>query len=308
MTAMTDHVQAYLRIRRALGFGLVAAERVLLRFAADLDARGQSQLTVDAALAWSTSPAGTPRRIAARRLSMIRQFALHLSALEPDTEVPPGRLLGAHPSRPAPCIFTPAQVQDLIRCASQLPSPVLAASFTTLIGLMAATGLRTSEALALDDVHLDLPAGRLLVQSSKFGKTRQVPLDPTVVTALGHYQRRRDRLSRHRSSLSFLLAPSGDRLGGHLVSATFRALLTDAGITVPAGRRQPVLHDLRHTFAVNTLRDWHADGVDVERRLPVLSTYLGHLNPANTYWYLQAVPELMSVVADRLEAFHEAQS
>jgi integrase len=308
MTTLTEQVQDYLTIRRALGFGLIADERVLRRFVADLDARGHRRLTVDAALVWATSPAGTPLRVAARRLSMIRQFALHLSAVEPGTEIPPTRLVGVHATRPAPCIFTAAQVQDLMGGASRLPSPVLAASFTTLIGLMAATGLRTSEALALDDGDVDLPAGRLLVESSKFGKTRQVPLDPTVVTALGRYQRRRNQLCPHRSSLSFLLAPGGDRLGGYLVSDTFRALLTDAAITVPAWRRQPVLHDLRHTFAVNTLREWHADGVDVERRLPVLSTYLGHLNPANTYWYLQAVPELMSVVADRLEAFQSGQS
>ncbi len=308
MTALTDHVAAYLAIRRALGYQLVSDERLLIQFAGYLDARGDTRLTVDAALAWATSPPAASPGLSARRLSTVRRFALYLAAFEPGTQIPPTGLLSGHTSRSVPYIFTLTEVRALMNAARQLPAPLLAASFATLIGLMAATGLRTGEALRLIDSDLDLQAGTLLVASSKFGKTRQVPLDATTVTALRRYTRRRDRLCPAPLSPNLLLSADGHRLGGDPVSETFRALLTEVGIVVPAGRRGPRLHDLRHTFAVTTLLDWHAAGVDVQRRLPVLSTYLGHLNPVNTYWYLEAVPELMAVVAERLEAFQGGRS
>ncbi|HEX6877624.1 MAG TPA: tyrosine-type recombinase/integrase, partial [Nocardioidaceae bacterium] len=190
------------------------------------------------------------------------------------------------------------EVRALMAAAARLSPPLRAASFTTLIGLMAATGLRTMEAVRVDRDDVDLTERRLLVRRTKYGKTRRIPLHPTTSAALRDYARRRDRLCPHPASDSFLISASGQRLTA--VGVTFQHLLVDVGITVPPGRRAPRLHDLRHSFTVATLRDWHAEGVDVQRHLPILSTYLGHVNPAATYWYLQAVPELMAVLADRL--------
>ena len=302
MTALAEHLSGYLAIRRALGFQLINDERLLSDFTDYLDARGHTRVTVDAALAWAVAPVGASRGLTASRLSTVRRFASYLSAFEADTEVPPMGLLPGSTSRSAPHIFSLAEVQSLMGAARLMNPPLRGASIATLIGLMAATGLRTGEALRLNTADVDLDGGLLLVLVSKGGKTRQLPLDPTTVLALGSYASRRQQLCPTPASPSFLLSARGERITSGAASAAFRILLAELDIAAPVGRRRPRLYDLRHTFAVNTLLDWHATGVDVERRLPALSTYLGHVNPANTYWYLQAVPALMTVVADRLQA------
>lgn len=192
--------------------------------------------------------------------------------------------------------------------ARRLSPPLRAASVATLIGLMAATGLRTGEALRLDRDDVDLRAGTLLVRESKFGKTRCLPLDATTSTALADYARRRNRLCPRPVDPGFLVSAGGRRLDRRAVSTTFRTLRAQAGLAVPPGRRAPRLTDLRHSFAVTTLAGWHAAGIDVQRRLPLLSTYLGHLDPVNTYWYLDAVPQLMAVVADRVDDHRAGRS
>lgn len=308
VTPLAGHVAAYLQIRRALGYQLVDHERLLIDFAARLEAAGQDRITVDAALAWATGPRPGSRRQAARRLSVVRRFAGYVAVFDPATEVPPTSLLPDDTTRTPPYIYTPGQVTALMAAAARLSPPLHAASYATLIGLMAATGLRTGEARRLDRDDVDLRTATLLVRDSKFGKTRQVPVEATTVAALTRYARRRDRLCTRPADAAFLLSAAGGRLDRRAVGVTFHGLLCDVGITAAAGQRAPRLYDLRHTFAVSTLTSWHAAGVDVDRRLPALSTYLGHLNPANTYWYLEAVPQLMTVVADRLQHAREQQS
>lgn len=303
MTALGDAAADYLAFRRTFGHKLISHERVLTEFVGYLDRRGAGTVTINTAIAWAATPAGlSPRRVA-ERLSVTRKFAQYLVAFEPGTEIPPAHLLRVGATRPAPYIFSVEEVQALMTAATRLAPPLLAASFSTLIGLMNATGLRTMEAGRLDRADLTLDAGdggRLLVRRTKYGKTRQLPLHPSTTAALHAYAARRDRLRPDPTEPAFLLGANGLRLTA--VGVTFARLLHDVGICVPPGRRRPRLHDLRHTFAVNTLRDWHAAGLDVEPQLPALSTYLGHVNPASTYWYLQAVPELMAVLADRLAA------
>jgi integrase/recombinase XerD len=298
MTALTDAADGYLKFRRAFGHDLSAHAKLLNDFVGYLDAAGDSTITIDVALAWASAPTGvTPARIA-NRLSVVRKFATYLSAFDPATQVPPVNLVRAGSTRRAPYIFTTTEVAALMTAATRLSPPLRASSYTTLIGLMAATGLRTTEAVRLDRGDLNLHAGLLLVRHTKYGKTRQIPLHPSTTCALTDYSRHRDRLCPRPVADTFLISPTGQRLSA--VGHTFGRLLCEVGISVPAGRRAPRLHDLRHSFAVATLRDWHAAGLDVQAQLPVLSTYLGHVNPANTYWYLQAVPELMAVLADRL--------
>lgn len=302
MTALADAAVGYLAIRRALGHQLVGHGRLLEDFVAHLTAHDQTTVTIDAAIAWASVDGASPATIG-RRLSVTRCFATYLVAFDPTTQVPPWHLVSVGVKRRTPYIFSSAEVDALMAASGRLPSPLQAAGMTTLIGLMAATGLRTSEALHLDRSDVDLEAGRLVVRYSKYGKTRQLPLHPHTVTALEEYSRRRDQLCPQPAVTSLLLAADGSRLGQRPVSPTFRRLQTEVGISVPADQRRPRLHDLRHSFAVATLRDWHATGQDVQRQLPQLSAYLGHVNPAHTYWYLQAVPELMTVVADRLDRF-----
>jgi integrase len=302
MSALQAHVDDYLAMRRALGYQLVEHERMLTDLAGTLEAAGTARLTVDAVLAWAVAGGTVSRGQAARRLSAARRFASYLAVFDPATEVPPAHLLPGGQVRAAPYIFTPAQVRALLAAARRLSPPLRAASMATFIGLLAATGLRPGEARRLDRGDVDLTAGLLIVTASKGGKTRIVPLHPSTTTALARYARRRDRLCPHPTDPAFLLAADGARLSVRAVTGTFRRLRDQAGITAAPGRRPARPHDLRHTFAVDTLTGWHADGIDVERRLPVLSTYLGHLNPANTYWYCQAVPQLMGVVADRVDA------
>lgn len=308
MSRLAEQVTAYLRMRRALGYQLLRHERLLTDFAAYLDRRGEDRITVDAALAWATAPPRVSRRDAARRLSVVRRFAGYVAVFDPATEVPRTALLGDGTTRTPPYIFTADEVRALMAAARRLSPPLAAASYATLIGLLGATGLRPGEARRLDRADVNLRAATLLIRDSKFGKSRQVPVGPTTVAALSSYARRRDRLCPHPADAAFLVSAAETRLDRRAVGAIFHALLVDVGISVPAGVRVPRLYDLRHTFAVTTLTDWYAAGVDVDRRLPALSAYLGHVNPTNTYWYLEAVPQLMRVVADRLERSRDGAS
>jgi integrase/recombinase XerD len=300
VTSLAEAAQGYLGIRRALGAQLSDVGRLLEDFVAWMEVRGQSTVTIATAVDWAAGPAGASPRTVATRLSAVRGFAVYLSAFDPATQIPPGHLVHVGVVRRVPFVFSDVQIETLVAAARTTLTPSLrAAGMATLIGVMAATGLRTAEARALDRGDVDPDGGQLLIRHSKYGATRQVPLHASTVAALTDYLSVRDTLCPDPVSEALLLSTTGRRLSDQ--AATFRRLLADTGIIAPPGRRSPRLHDLRHSFAVATVRDWHAAGVDVQRRLPVLSTYLGHLNPAHTYWYLQAVPELMAVLANRLD-------
>lgn len=301
MSPLTDTVADYLAIRRALGHKLVAHERMLAEFAAFAESRGERSVTIDGAVAWAATASNAG--LLARRLSMVRGFATYLAAFDPATQIPPEHLVATGVVRRTPYIFNDDEVTTLMDAAGELSPPLFAVTFATLIGLMAATGIRTAEAVKLDRTDLDCDAGLLSIRYSKYGKSRRIPLHPTVVEALRDYLTRRDTLFPCPVDNALLVTANGARLTGRDTSPTFRRLLAEAGITVPPGRRAPRLHDLRHRFAVTTLIGWHIAEVDVMTRLPLLSLYLGHVNPAHTYWYLSAVPELMGVLAQRLETF-----
>jgi len=185
--------------------------------------------------------------------------------------------------------------------AGRLRPPLRAATWQTLIGLLAVTGMRKSEACHLDRDHVDLDTGKIVIADSKFGKSRQVFLHPSTVTALRHYQQRRDHWCAAPTAPSFFVSTRGTRLDAHNITHTFADLVNQAGIPTPPGARRPRLHDFRHAFTVATLLDFYRDGDDVQARLPMLSTWLGHVDPKSTYWYMQAIPELLALAAGRLE-------
>jgi integrase/recombinase XerD len=302
MTGLRDALGDYLDLRRSLGFSLKRDAKLLAQFIAYLQERGTSTVTVADAVTWATLPAEASPGWLGFRMSVVRGFATYLRTLDPATEVPPAGLL-PHPRRRAvPYLYSDADITALLTQTERLRTRLRTATITTLIGLLAVTGMRIGEVIALDDEDFDTEHGLLTVQAAKLGKWRQIPLHPSTVTALGSYRRLREQQFPHPVSAALLVSTTGTRLLYYNVSQTFTTLVRRAGLTSRLGSCRPRLHDLRHTFAVHTLLDWCRDGGDVAARMPLLSTYLGHVEPANTYWYLQAAPELMAEAARRLDA------
>ncbi len=300
MSGLADAAADYLALRRALGFKLRAETWWLPDFVSFLDAHGSKVITTDLALQWAQRPPDAAPSWWAKKLGAIRRFAKHHRAFDSRTEVPPTDLLPFRRQRLVPHIYTDDEILALVGQARCLPDPMRSATFTTMIGLLAVTGMRVSEAIGLDRHDVDWRRSLLVVRDSKFKKSRHVPLHPSTLAALHDYAARRDRLCPHARSPSFFISRVGTRVIHQPFQRCFVGLLHRVGITT-RGDHRPRIHDLRHSFAVKTLTTWYRTGVDVEARLPSLSTYLGHVNPSTTYWYLTATPELLALAAKRLE-------
>jgi integrase/recombinase XerD len=300
MTPLRQALDDYLAIRRQLGFKLEVDGRLLERFVAFVDQSGESRVTTELALAWAKQPTGVNPHRFTQRLGIVRRFARYLATLDPDTEIPPTDLLPACQQRIAPYIYSPGEIEALISAAGVLSPPVRAATIGTVIGLLAATGMRVGEVLALDDTDVDLEGG-VITAVGKWGKQREVPLHPSTVAALREYQHTRERYRPTRSTASLFITRHGQRLTKGAFGESFRELIVTVGLEGAGERDRPRPHDLRHAFAVRTLINWHRSGVDIRRQLPWLSTYLGHVSPADTFWYLEAVPELLALAARDLD-------
>lgn len=307
MSALRSALADYLTLRRSLGFKLDRAGRLLAQFVGYCEAAGAETITIELALSWATLPENASECWLAGRLLVVRGFAKHLAFVDERTEVPPVGLLPGRSHRATPYLYSDDEIVRLMAAAKQLPSPLRRATFETLIGLLCVTGMRVGEAIRLDRGDVDLADGILVVRNSKFGKSREVPVHESTTTALRAYTKCRDKICSQVNSPAFFISLAGTRLrydGFHLA---FLGLVRDAGLTRRSATCRPRPHDLRHSFAVSTLIDWYRDGVDVESRLPHLSTYLGHVHPANTYWYLSAAPELLGLAAARLETATKEQ-
>jgi integrase len=306
MSPLQRRLDEYLRVRRALGFSLAREGRLLPQFVRFLERHGHSAISTSLALRWALAPPDASPPWAHARLAMVRGFARYLVARDPRTDVPPVELLPApRTKRLVPYIYTDAEVCALMQGARTLRG-LKGATYATLLGLLAATGMRVGEAIALQRDDVDDHAGVLVVRHGKFGKSRELPLHPTTTAALRAYARKRDRVLRHPRSPSFLLSRAGTRLHYKNVHAAFLRLVPRVRLAAHRPRR-PRLHDLRHTFAVATLVRWYRAGLDVEVRLPALSTYLGHVAPSSTYWYLTATPELLHLAQRRAQRVREAR-
>jgi integrase/recombinase XerD len=296
MTRLSDALADYLMVRRTLGYKLEFAERFLPDLIADIEAAHAPSVTTELAVRWATkvsSPVWS-----ARRLAMVRPFARHLQALIPETEVPPNGLLPYRISRGTPYIYSDADVAALMSAARSLQPAFKAATMEAFIGLMAVTGMRCGEAVALRRSDVNLDTGMLTVWNSKFRKSRLVPVHPTCIAPLTRYAAIRDAQWPAPSDETFLLSWMGARINRVTLAFAFVRIIGIAGLETP-GRPRPRPHDFRHTFAVHTLLDWYRAGVDVNQQMPVLSTYLGHSDPAHTYWYVSATPELLMLAAER---------
>lgn len=301
MTALTEAAADYLELRRRLGHDLADAHRLLPRFVAYLDDIGAVTVTIEAAIAWSMEPDVNPASsVWPRRMIVARGFARHMSGIDPATEVPPVGLIPSRQRWRPPFLFAAGDVERLVAAAASVVRWRLpAAAHSTLLGLLAVTGMRVGEALKLDDEDIDWDDGVVLVRESKFDKSRIVPLHHSTVEVLRSYVATRDELVDRRVPAMFV-SIRGNRMIYACVQETFRRLCDTTGIGAEAPNR-PRIHDLRHGFAVNTLIGWHRDGENVDARLPALSTYLGHRDPRSTYWYLSAAPELLALAARRIE-------
>lgn len=309
---LQERVQDYLAERRSLGFELVTTERTLMSFARYVDARDNpGPLTVELMAQWARcdDPQRGTAVTWARRLKQLRPFARYLRQFEPRTEVPDASLFGPLPQRLAPHIYREEEIVDLLAAARGLtPTGGLRpATYETLFGLIASAGLRLSEALHLLDADVDLNLGRLTVRQTKFAKSRQLPMLPSVVDALRHYRRTRNRHLKVTAYMPFFVSKTGKGLSSRQVRRVFAQLRQQLRWVNRGAHHAPRVHDLRHRFAVRRVMLWHEQGTDVDEAMLALSTYMGHVKISDTYWYLTAVPELMAVVAEKFERFAKAQ-
>ncbi len=307
-TDLRARARQYLALRRAMGYQLGSHDRLLGQFVDYLQDQHTSRISVDHAVAWACLPAGVRPRWHTARLTAIRGFAAHVHADCPQAaELIPAGLVPSRVDHAVPYLYTPAQIIELIDRARTLRPAVRGLTLATVIALMAATGVRIGEALALDTTSLDAAADTVIV-AGKYGKTRRLPVHPSTTTALTSYLQASRALVGPPEDQALLVTVNATRPQSGNVRQAFRALTRACRLPAGSGANEPRLHDLRHTFAVNTLIDAHREGVDVDARIATLATYLGHVSPASTYWYLTASPELLDLVNDRVEAHRQGRT
>jgi site-specific recombinase XerD len=301
MSDLEVALASYLAVRRSVGYKLVSDEYLLRGFVAFCAARGAATVTTQLAVTWATAPQAASRAWWGQRLSAVRGFATYLSAFDDTTQVPEKAWLPNTTRRIKPHLYSAAEVAAVMAAAGDLAPPLRGQTMATIVGLLAATGMRIGEVLGLDTDSIDVDNSLVRISHAKLDAARDVPLSRSTITALASFIAVRDRHVPAASQPSLFVSATGRRLSYKSVQATFKSLLVTAGITAAPGRRPPRLHDLRHSFAVSTLCDFYASGNDVAPMLPRLSTYLGHVDPSSTYWYLEATPELLEAAARLLE-------
>jgi integrase len=308
MSRLRQELDRYLAIRRSLGFGLDTTARILRRFIEFADAQGAEHVSSDLFLRWQQSFGQAGRQTWAARFGVVRLFAQWLHGLDPAHEVPPRGLIPSQARRPRPYIYSEGEVASIVAAAAALPSPygLRGLTHSTLLGLIAVTGLRINEALALDIGDADFEAGVLTVRCGKLGKARLIPLDPSVTERLRAYVAERDRLLG-RAPQPLFVGGQGNRVTDCSARYNFAIVCQTIGLRT-AQRfnrhgRGPRIHDLRHSFAVRTMVNWYRTSRDAAAEMHKLTTYLGHNKPESTYWYIEVVPELLDLAARRVDAF-----
>ena len=311
--SLHTRVERYLAERRLLGFSLRSPAYALRNFARHVQSVAhRGPLTVEVMTDWARrdSHGSNDPHTWARRLKQLRSFMRWLQQFEPRTEVPDDAIFGRLPERQAPHIYSEGEIVDLLIATRRLgpTSGLRSVIFETLFGLIACTGLRISEALALRNEDVDLTRGMLTIHQTKFAKSRQVPLHRSAIKALRRYRSTRDLSGEStQPNAPFFVGTRGRRrglpLGERQVHRVFEELREHLGWRNRGTHHAPRIHDLRHTFVVHRIMQWHAQGIDIDKAMLSLSTYVGHAMVTNTYWYLSAVPELMGLAAERFESF-----
>jgi integrase len=302
MKTLRNRLDDYLTMRRGLGFKLKRAGVELAQLVSFMVERRAEFITNSLALEWvqQSLPA---RHEPANRLSIVRGFARYLSAFDPRSEVPAHDLVRRCSHRARPYLYADKEIHSLLDASlTRSKEDFNNRTYYSLFGLLAVSGMRVGEAIRLTvgDVHLD--TGLLTINKTKFGKSRVIPLHPTTRRALREYKKQREGLLDGRQVDPFFISKHGTPLFHTDIYRVFNMLSVRIGLRQKGARRGPRLHDFRHRFAVWTLLNWYRAGENVERLLPVLSTYLGHTRVTDTYWYLSACPELNELAVQRLEA------
>ncbi len=314
MNTLRQAVHEYLGMRRNLGFKLREAGNALLDFVTFMEEQHAPYITAALALDWAQQPTNAQPAWWAQRLSFVRGFARYRSASDPRTQIPSPGLLPFQPKRARPYLYSDEEINSLLCAALKMPhryqsGALLPWVYYCLFGLLSVTGLRLGEAQNLKVQDVDLEAAVLTVRNAKFGKTRLVPLHASTCNVLADYIARREHHWAGRPVSSYLFVSSwGNRLDSAQIHRAFYVLSRQVGLRGESDSHGPRLHDLRHRFATNTLVNWYRSGQDPERRLPLLSAYLGHVHIADTQWYLEAAPELMREAMHRLEHRWEDQT
>ena len=308
MKTLGDHLERYLALRRSLGFQLNDVARQLGKLVVYLEQQGQTHISTAGIASWITS-LDVSLSTRTGRFGMVRHFAAYLQTIDPGHEVPPRNLFTGCNPRKLPFIYTDEQIQQLLKAALQIPAGdgFRGMTMATLLGLLAVTGMRLGECLALNVDDVDLNNGVLTIVKTKFRKSRLIPIHPSTRQQIHEYAQWRRRRFPNPVSPSFLVSNEGTRLWKGNVRITFRQLLARIGLRQLGESPGPRLHDLRHTFAVRTLSEWYRADRDVETRLPMLATYLGHTHVSGTYWYLTGTPELLQLVAARMDRAVEGE-
>jgi integrase/recombinase XerD len=307
MTALRRAVDDYVALRRQLGVTLHEAGRVLTAFATYAQREGVEYVTTALVLRWASQLTHVSPATINGRVQMIRRFAQWRQLTDARTEIPAVDLLPGRYRRRAPRLYREDDIPRLLQAARQLPSAksLRGRTYATLFGLLTVTGLRSSEVVALDDADIDYGEATIRIRRTKFGKSRLVPLHASTMEALAGYQTFRDRVVRQRLDDALFVSERGVRITQGAAEYTFARVSADIGVRPRfrahrLGRGFPRLHDLRHRFAIRTLVNGYRSGGAVDPLLPVLATYLGHVHVHDTYWYLEAVPELLQLATERL--------
>jgi site-specific recombinase XerD len=308
MKTLQDGVEEYISIRRALGFKLDRPSRLLFDFVSFMQEEGTSHITTELALRWAKKPKNSQPSWWSQRLSCVRGFARYWSVIDTCTEIPPPDLLPSQYKRRLPYIYTNREINKLLGAAKDLPlkSGIRRWTYYILFGLLVVTGLRISEAIALKCDDVDLKESKLTIRESKFKKSRLIPIHKSTCNKLKLYGYKRKHFYKKNSAPYFFISDSGSPLTCNIVQWTFVKISHQIGLRGPSDSFGPRIHDMRHRFAVTTLLNWYRSGLNVERHIPTLSTYLGHVNVCDTYWYLSAVPELLAIAGNRFEKRWEA--
>jgi len=310
MKTLGHHLRNYLTLRRQLGFKFYVEASYLRSFVGFAREQGVKFISTDLALQWATLPGNITQKQRAKRLGVVRGFAQYLRAFEPRTEVLSAKLIPARSFRPKPYLYKEGQVNQLIMAARQIDPghKIKGLTLSTLLGLLAVTGMRVGEALALERTDVDFTEALVTLRFSKGNKTRLVPLHPSTTQALEQYSRTRDKLYPQPVTPNFFVWERGARLSYQVAWEWFREAACQAGLRpLGGGRGGPRIHSLRHCFAVRTLLNWYRRDADVDTRLPELATFLGHGHVTDTYWYISAVPELLALATRRWERAEKGQ-
>lgn len=311
-SSMVSLVKRYLTYRRSLGYQLRGDGGVLLSFGRHVDEIGhRGPINTGLVVEWAKRTNSPANRT--HRFNIVRDFVEYRALFDRGTEVPPKGMFGPSGNRrPTPHIYSDSEIAKLLKAAAHLRGKerLRPQTFVAMFGLLACTGLRISEALTVTDEDVDLSAGLLTIRDSKFGKSRFVPLHPSATDALARYRQQRNRhLTRARvKPKAFFTDQKGKAIRYHRVETAFKSMRQEMGWDCPERLRLPRVHDLRHTFAVRRLLLWYEEGANIDQKISALATYLGHVNPTKTYWYLTAVPELLAIVGDRFERFCHSQT